>query len=389
MKKPLHSLLIAVCVLCAVSCGSRHSISAHIDAPDGTVVVHAQDLNDNMQTDTIRLKDGRFVYDIPESMSDPVFISMISAPDIYPTPDGGHFRPTGKSINLIMSRGDRLGIKAERTDGGIIYDIKGSEFNAGLSAHHREFLPLQAKIDSLNIEIEKAFAISESVEEDPLLDSLFGQRGGYAAEINAARKRYVRENPDRELSAFYAVRYPERDSLEYYMSLVDPAAMEGFLKPYIEMRRQYLAEYLEYKKNKETIAEGADAPPFTLSDRDGKAVSLTDIESDYVVLDFWGSWCGYCIAGFPKMKEYYAKYGGKVEFVGIDCRDSHAEWIAALDKYELPWMQLIDNPDDKTAVKYAVAGYPTKILIGPDRKIVSIYLGEVEDFYRKLDELFK
>ena len=54
-------------------------------------------------------------------------------------------------------------------------------------------------------------------------------------------------------------------------------------------------------------AEGM-APDFTLNDINGKPLALSSLRGKYVVIDFWGSWCGWCIKGIPKMKEYYAKY---------------------------------------------------------------------------------
>ncbi len=287
-----------------------------------------------------------------------------------------------------MGRGDRVRVNGESTPGGLRYTVKGSEMNSTMAIHNMGFLPLSAKADSLMIGIYDAYAKPESEQDEEQIDGLYAERGEYIGEMAAVRTEYIRNNPGKELSAFY-LRYAG-DSTEHYLALLTPFATGGLAKPYIETLEKRLAELEAQKKAKESIVEGAPAPAFSLADRGGNMVSpLTDIKTGYIVLDFWGSWCGWCIKGFPKMKEYYAKYKGKVEFVGIDCRDTREQWIAALDQYELPWTQLFDNVDDKTAVKYAVEGYPTKILIGPDRTIISIFLGEVEEFYQKLDELLK
>ena len=66
----------------------------------------------------------------------------------------------------------------------------------------------------------------------------------------------------------------------------------------------------------------AKAPDFTLSDINGKSLSLSSMRGKVVVLDFWGSWCVWCIRGIPDMKKYYEKYKGKFEIIGMDCGDS-------------------------------------------------------------------
>ena len=74
------------------------------------------------------------------------------------------------------------------------------------------------------------------------------------------------------------------------------------------------------------------APDFTLNDLSGKPLTLSSLRGKYVILDFWGSWCVWCIKGFPQMKEYYQKYAGKFEILGIDCNDPEAKWKAAVEK---------------------------------------------------------
>ncbi len=135
---------------------------------------------------------------------------------------------------------------------------------------------------------------------------------------------------------------------------------------------------------------GSIAPDFTLNDINGKPLSLTSLRGQYVILDFWGSWCGWCIKGFPKMKEYYAKYKGKFEILGIDCNDPEDRWKAAVKEYELPWLHVY-CPKDNTSVlrDYGIQGFPTKIIIGPDGKVVKEIIGEDPAFYTLLDEFFK
>lgn len=138
------------------------------------------------------------------------------------------------------------------------------------------------------------------------------------------------------------------------------------------------------------LTSNDDAPDFTLNDINGKPLTLSSLRGKYVILDFWGSWCGWCIKGIPQMKEYYQKYAGKFEILGIDCNDSEEKWKAAVEKYELPWLHVY-NPrgESKVLEQYEIQGFPTKIIVGPDGKIVKTIIGEDPAFYTFLDELFK
>lgn len=142
---------------------------------------------------------------------------------------------------------------------------------------------------------------------------------------------------------------------------------------------------VEDKKVQDSAVE---APVFTLNDLDGKPFELTSLRGKYVVLDFWGSWCIWCIKGFPKMKEYYSKYSGKFEILGIDCNDSEDTWKDAVTKLELPWKHVYCPKDSKLFEDYEIQGFPTKIIVDPDGKIVKTIIGEDPTFYTVLDDLF-
>ena len=131
------------------------------------------------------------------------------------------------------------------------------------------------------------------------------------------------------------------------------------------------------------------APDFTLKDLDGKDMKLSSLRGKYVVLDFWGSWCVWCIRGIPKMKEYYAKYAGKFEILGIDCRDTPEAWRVAVKTHQLPWKHVYMPNESSLLETYGIQGFPTKIIIAPDGTIANTFIGESEEFYDTLDQLFQ
>ena len=142
------------------------------------------------------------------------------------------------------------------------------------------------------------------------------------------------------------------------------------------------------KAEAQSAAAKKQAPDFTLNDLQGKPLSLKSLRGKYVVLDFWGSWCGWCIKGIPDMKKYYKKYNGKFEILGIDCNDTEDKWKAAVKQYELPWLHVYNPRSSNVLRDYGIQGFPTKIIVGPNGNIVKTIVGEDPAFYTLLDELF-
>ena len=81
------------------------------------------------------------------------------------------------------------------------------------------------------------------------------------------------------------------------------------------------------------------------------------------------------------------KHKGKVEFVGIACRDTEEKWKAATAKYELPWISVLNPADNDLVQVYQVKGFPTKIVVDPKGNIAKIILGEDPAFYTYLDSI--
>jgi thiol-disulfide isomerase/thioredoxin len=123
----------------------------------------------------------------------------------------------------------------------------------------------------------------------------------------------------------------------------------------------------------------------------GKKFDLSSLRGKYVVLDFWGTWCGPCISGMPKMKEYLDKYKAKLEIVGVASESDKGErWKKFLDeKPQYQWHHVLSTKTEDYILKFSVAGFPTKIIVDPAGKIVGRFVGEDDEIYKKLDELFK
>ena len=150
----------------------------------------------------------------------------------------------------------------------------------------------------------------------------------------------------------------------------------------------------EKEKASQSLQEGLEsqmAPDFTLNDINGKPLALSSLRGKWVILDFWGSWCGWCIKGMPMMKEYYAKYQDKLEILGVDCNDTIEKWKAAVVKHEIPWLHVYWDKEkgDNPVELYGVQGFPTKVVVDPQGKVAKIIVGEDPAFYDYLDKVLE
>lgn len=152
------------------------------------------------------------------------------------------------------------------------------------------------------------------------------------------------------------------------------------------------AQNVDELKARMNVHEGMEAPDFTLKNLDGEDVTLSTFRGQWVILDFWGSWCKYCVRAFPVMKEVYADYHPKgLQIIGIDCKESQELWRAAVERFQLPWINVY-NPEPKEAgvlAEYGVVAFPTMILINPEGKIYGIYFGEDPVLLSLLQQIYK
>lgn len=181
------------------------------------------------------------------------------------------------------------------------------------------------------------------------------------------------------------------DAQSEFIDKISPAARESILAPLYEKMNERVIAYRKLEAAKEKIKVGEPAPAFTLMDENGNPVSLGDFKGKWVMLDFWGTWCGWCVKGIPQMKEEYAKTGDNVVYVSIACNDPKDKWLEAIKKYEMNWVNLYSDNDTPIAERvqtiYAIEGFPTKFLIEPEGKFAHICVGEQPSFYDDINAI--
>jgi len=194
-------------------------------------------------------------------------------------------------------------------------------------------------------------------------------------------EEFVRENTDNIVGAFVLANYLQEN---------DPKEINEIIQLFNEdlLTSKYLLKVKDRIIAQEQFKEGEMLPEFSLRAQNGDEISEKDLLRKYSILDFWGSWCAPCIAGMPKMKEYYKKYSDKFNFIGIACNDDEKSWNSAIKVHQLDWPQYLNSSQEvDLAHKFQINTFPTKIIISPDGKILKIFKGESEEFYHHIDQI--
>jgi thiol-disulfide isomerase/thioredoxin len=132
--------------------------------------------------------------------------------------------------------------------------------------------------------------------------------------------------------------------------------------------------------------------PLTISGvtLDGKQFSSEQWKGKVVLVDFWATWCGPCLAELPRVKKAYAEFHGKgLEVLGVSCDERGKDLAEFLQKNpDMPWPQLFDPSQPgwhALAREYGVRGIPTMFLIDKSGVVRSVKTRE--DFEQLIPRL--
>lgn len=139
---------------------------------------------------------------------------------------------------------------------------------------------------------------------------------------------------------------------------------------------------------------GSEAPPFSLKDLDGNIIRLSDFRNNnYVLLDFWASWCGPCREDSPYLEEINRNFKNKgLKIIGISRDENLDSWKKAILKDNMDWINIstIENGSE-IEEEYFVWGIPHRVLIDKDGVIIGKWKGSglknINSIKEKLTEI--
>ena len=133
------------------------------------------------------------------------------------------------------------------------------------------------------------------------------------------------------------------------------------------------------------VASGVPAPNFRSVTPAGDSLGLNDLKENWVLIDFWGSWCGPCRSANKQLVELYNIYKNK-EFsdakgftiLSVGIETDKEKWINAIKNDGLEWphhVSSLNRFNDPVALLYGIREIPATILVSPNGNILGINLG--------------
>jgi thiol-disulfide isomerase/thioredoxin len=317
--------------------------------------------NERLVFDSVECKNGSFTIQRTMQDDEPVLIVLFLSVEPYA------FQPP---LRVFVRNGDTVTVNGD-VDSLEWAQVKGMKYNDQFN----ELKQVTKPDETAMLEIMQGMQMNNSNQQDKQKLNQMKQS------LDAKKMAFIKQHPDYMVSAMML-------AIELQAAPQEKAQMlAGFTD---EVRKgQYGRLISDQMEDEKKTGAGATAIGFAKTDIDGKTVRLDDYKGKYVVLDFWGSWCGPCRAGNPHLKELYAKYKDKgLVIIGIanekgpSLADEIASWKKAVTEDGLPWIQVLNNQgieQSDVTKNYNVNAFPTKILLDPTGKIIGRFTGTSAD----------
>lgn len=231
-----------------------------------------------------------------------------------------------------------------------------------------EMQPVEDRVHAFYAERKKI--IDETYQGNPptrVIDSLKVALSDLSTAKDSVMLNFVRKYTQSYVSLWHLF---DRIQLMGYRPLIEKA----YRSLSNDVRNSSLGKLTgDYLYHSKSLQPGSIFPALTLLSKEGKTIRLKLKEGNKLTLiDFWYSHCSPCIAQFPDLKEFYAKYhpkGFEIISISTDKKDELLLWHHTIETYQLPWKQFLDI-DGAAGSKLGINVFPYNFVIDNKGKIL-------------------
>lgn len=377
-----------VCALTMMACGQKsdnsYTVSGHIEGlQDGNIIEiipFSHNPEKAVATDTIKNGTFEFTGEVPEPR-----IMTIVVKDTY----GGH--------NFMLENSKiTISGKAEFAEDFNRYEFKDMQITGSpLSDSLYAKTAFREKLNEQYNEFHERYdnAMNQAKEAQVKNDMATAER----------LKKEAQEQMAKDENEFFhnVEQQITQNILSNKNTFWGPLLMLYHMNYFGEEQKKWYESFPENVKNsyygklvKEELypvgSLGQKVPEFTVVNKDGKEVKLNELiqGKQYILIDFWASWCAPCRKEIPNLKKQYELYKDKgFEIISISIDKDSKAWEKALQEENLAWPNFRDIKENISAL-YKVKAVPTMYLIDQNGIMIAENT-RGEELAKKLTTLFK
>ncbi|OFY47733.1 MAG: hypothetical protein A2W85_13075 [Bacteroidetes bacterium GWF2_41_31] len=288
------------------------------------------------------------------------------------------FKNNKGNIPVFVEPGD-LTIQGEYGDLENV-TITGSKSHDDLKLFYENSDIFDVQLNQLGQQYGQARQLGDTVK----MAEIDAEYSEVDAKKSAFVTQYAFEHPDLVVSAFVIMN----NSYQFELPMLD-SIVSGF-SPSIS-QSFYVKKLQDYVKTLKSVEVGQPFVDFNLNNPDGVPTPLSSvIGKNYVLVDFWASWCSPCRAENPNVVAAYIKYHDKgFDVFGVSFDKKRDAWLKAIADDQLTWTHVSDLKywNCEAGKLYGIQSIPQNVLISPDGIIIEKNL-RGQDLQDKLEELF-
>ena len=213
-----------------------------------------------------------------------------------------------------------------------------------------------------------------------------GDMGKARQMADAVAREFIKTHPRSVVSLYFANQYLERG---YGMTAAEVDSLAACITSVPADTARH-AEFLRRVDRARKAAAGGRVVDLALTDTLGRDCNLCGVipEGKFVLVDFWASWCGMCLAAMPDIKALLEQYAPRFAVVGVSCDEKEDAWRGAMARRPMPWPEYRLTPQGYKDFfsKYGVGnGVPYYMMVAPDGRVLKTPRGA--DEIRKILEV--